>query len=130
MRNAAAIVLVGLLAGIVAGCSGNSEIVVIAKAIRSEANVSAAVPSEFGGTTPSMGEIYWVEGQVQNTGAEEVKRVTITFRCSDGSSQKRIFVASIPSIPPGKIVPFRSERLASQLPFKFTDDEPEIEIGK
>lgn len=130
MKRCAAFCLAALMAGLLAGCSGNSEIVVIAKAIRSDANVSAAIPSEFGGTAPSMGEIYWVEGQVQNTGAEEVKHVTITFRCTDGSSQKRVFVASIPSIPPGKIVPFRSERMASQLPFKFTDDEPEIEVGK
>jgi hypothetical protein len=118
------------IAGLLAGCSGNTDVVVTGKAIRSDVNTSAAIPDELGGTAPGMGEIYWVEGQVRNGGEKEAKNVTIVFRCSDGGSQKRLLVATVMSIPPGKTVPFRSERLASQLPFKFTDDEPEITVGR
>jgi hypothetical protein len=114
---------------LLAGCSGNSDIVVVHKAVRSAANVSAAVPGEFGGSAPSMGELYWVEGTVMNSGAEEVRKVTITFRCTDGNN-RRLFVAEVDRIPAGASVPFATDRFPSPLKITLLDGEPEIKVGK
>jgi hypothetical protein len=114
---------------LVTGCTGNSDIAVVSKAVRSAANVSAAIPGEFGGSAPSMGDLYWVEGTVKNGGAEEVRKVAITFRCTDGNN-RRLFVAEVNRIPAGATVPFATDRFPSPLKITFLESEPEITIGK
>ena len=114
---------------VVAGCSGNSDVAVVSKEVRSAANVSAAIPDEFGGSAPSMGELYWVEGKVRNSGVEEVRKVTITFRCTDGNS-RRLFVAVVARIPAGGTVPFATDRYPSPLKITLLEGEPEITLGK
>jgi hypothetical protein len=113
---------------LVAGCTGTSDIVVVSKAVRSAANVSAAIPGEFGGSSPSMGELYWVEGTVRNSGAEEVRKVTITFRCTDGNN-RRLFVAEVDRIPAGATVPFTTDRFPSPLKITLLEGEPEIKVS-
>ncbi len=113
---------------LVAGCSGSSGIEVVSKAVRSTANVSAAIPGEFGGSAPSMGELYWVEGTVRNTGTEEVRNVTITFRCTDGNT-RRLFVAEVPRIAAGATVSFATDRYPSPLKITLLEGEPEIRTG-
>lgn len=120
-------ILVCLL--LLAGCTGNSDITVVSKAVRSAANVSAAIPGEFGGSAPSMGELYWVEGTVRNNSAVEVHKVTITFRCTDGNN-RRLFVAEVSRIPAGATVPFATDRFPSPLKITLLDSEPEIATGK
>jgi hypothetical protein len=126
MRHSLA-VLASLL--LVAGCTGSSDIEVVTKAIRSGANVSAAIPGEFGGSAPSMGELYWVEGTVKNSGATEVRKVSISFRCTDGNN-RRIFVAEVDRIPAGATVHFETDRYASPLKITLLEGEPEIKVGK
>ena len=121
------VVLVSLL--LVAGCTGNSDIEVVTKAVRSGANVSAAIPGEFGGSAPSMGELYWVEGTVKNSGAMEARKVHITFRCTDGNT-RRLFVAEVDRIPPGATVHFETDRFPSPLKITLLEGEPEITVGK
>lgn len=120
-------VLVAL--ALVAGCAGDSGVEVVSREVKSAANVSAAIPGEFGGSAPSMGELYWVEGTVRNTGTEEVRGVTITFRCTDGNS-RRLFVAEVSRIPPGATVPFATDRYSSPLKITFLEGDPEITTGK
>lgn len=112
-----------------AGCTGNSGVEVVSKEVRSAANVSAAIPGEFGGSAPSMGELYWVEGTVRNSGAEEVRDVTITFRCTDGNN-RRLFVAEVRRIPPGATVPFATDRYPSPLKITLLEGDPEITTAK
>ena len=112
-----------------AGCTGNSGVEVVRKEVRSAANVSAAIPDEFGGSAPSTGELYWVEGTVRNSGAEEVRDVTITFRCTDGNN-RRLFVAEVRRIPPGATVPFATDRYPSPLKITLLEGDPEISTGK
>jgi hypothetical protein len=110
------------------GCNGSADIVVLNMSVHKEANVSAAIPGEFGGTTPSMGELYWVEGKVQNGGTEEVRKVTITFRCTDGNT-KRLFVAEVDRIPAGATVSFQTDRYPSPLEIRLLEGNPGIKIG-
>ncbi len=112
-----------------AGCTGNSGVEVVRKEVRSATNVSAAIPDEFGGSAPSTGELYWVEGTVRNSGAEEVRDVTITFRCTDGNN-RRLFVAEVRRIPPGATVPFATDRYPSPLKITLLEGDPEISTGK
>lgn len=112
-----------------AGCTGNSGVEVVSREVRSATNVSAAIPGEFGGSAPSMGELYWVEGTVRNTGTEEVRDVSITFRCTDGNN-RRLFVAEVRRIPPGATVPFATDRYASPLKITLLEGDPEISTGK
>ncbi len=114
---------------VLTGCAGNPDIAVVSKAVQSTANVSAAIPDEFGGSAPSMGELYWVEGRVRNNGAEEARNVTITFRCTDGNS-RRLFVAVVARIPAGATVPFATDRFPSPLRITLLEGDPEITVGK
>jgi hypothetical protein len=117
-----------LLGFLLVGCGqGNSDIVLVSKAVRSSAVVSAGVPDEFAGAAGSTRELYWIEGEVKNTGAEQIARVTITFRTTDGNS-KRLFVAEVGPLPPGKSVRYQSDRYPSPLRIQLLEDEPEIEI--
>jgi len=113
---------------IAGGCSGSSDIVVLNKSVHKDSNVSAAIPGEFGGTAPSLGELYWVEGKVQNRGTEEVLKVTITFRCTDGNN-RRLFVAEVDRIPPGATVSFHTDKYPSPLEIRLLEGDPEIKIG-
>jgi len=117
------------LALVLAGCGKTSDVVVVGRVMQKEANVSAAIVDEFGGTAPSMGELYWVEGKVKNTGIEEVTKVSVTFRCTDGNN-RRLFVAEIERIPPGATVAFRTDKFPSPLQMSIMDGEPEIKIGE
>jgi hypothetical protein len=117
------------LALILAGCGKTPDVVVISRVMQKEANVSAAIPGEFGGTAPSMGELYWVEGKVKNTGTEEVTKVSVTFRCTDGNN-KRLFVAEVDRIPAGGTVAFRTDKFPSPLQMSILEGEPEIKIGE
>jgi hypothetical protein len=117
-----------LCAALIAGCAGRSNLVVTSAAVQKASNVSAAIPGEFSGTSPSMGELYWVEGKIRNEGREEARRVTVTFRCTDGNT-KRLFVAEIDRIPPGSTVAFQTDRFASPLEIRLLEGEPEITSG-
>jgi hypothetical protein len=118
-----------LLTCCLASCGGPSDLVVVSKAVRSGANVSSAVPDEFAGAVPSTTELYWIEGQIRNTAAVEVKNVAITFRATDGNT-KRLFLAVVEKIPAGATVKFETERYPSPLKIKLLEDEPEIKVGK
>lgn len=120
-------VLVSLV--VLAGCTGNSDLVVVSREVRSSANVSAAIPDEFGGSAPSSGVLYWVEGTVRNGGEAEARNVTITFRCTDGNS-RRLFVADVARIAPGATVHFATDRYPSPLKITLLDGEPEITAAK
>lgn len=114
---------------ILAGCGKNTDIVVLSKSMQREANVSSAITGDLGGAVPSNGELFWVEGKAKNTGAEEVKKVSIYFRCTDGNN-KRLFVAEIDRIAPGATVSFRTDKFPSHLPMSILDGDPEIKIGE
>jgi len=119
-----------LLSILLPSCSGgSSDLSVVSKTIRHEANVSSAVPSEFSAEVPSTGELYWVEGKLKNTGTTDFDKVTITFRCTDGNT-KRLFVAEVPKILAGASVDFRTDKYPSPLEIQFVDQDPEIEVGK
>ncbi len=120
-------VLVSLV--VLAGCTGNSDLVVVSREVRSSANVSAAIPDEFGGRAPSSGVLYWVEGTVRNGGEADVRNVTITFRCTDGNS-RRLFVATVARIAPGATVHFATDRYPSPLAITLLEGEPEITVAK
>jgi hypothetical protein len=124
------LVVMVLLSAILPSCnSASSDLSIVSKVIRREANVSSAVPSEFAAATPSTGELFWVEGKVRNGGTTDVANVTITFRCTDGNT-KRLFVAVVPRIPAGATADFRTDKYPSPLEIKFVDQEPELTIGK
>lgn len=122
--------IIVLMSAILPSChSASSDLSVVSKAIRREANVSSAAPSEFAAAVPSTGELFWVEGKVRNGGTTDVVKVTITFRCTDGNT-KRLFVAEVPKIPAGASVDFRTDKYPSPLEITFVDQEPEIAVGK
>lgn len=106
---------------------GNSDIIVVSKGVRSSGVVSAGVPDEFAGAAGSTRELYWIEGEVKNSGTEPVTKVTITFRTTDGNS-KRLFIAEAGPIPPGKTVRYESDRYPSPLRIQLLEDEPDIEV--
>jgi hypothetical protein len=118
-----------LCACLLGSCGGKSDLVIVSKGVRSGANVSAAVPDEFAAAVPSTSQLYWIEGQIRNTGTTEVKNVSITFRATDGNT-KRLFLAVVEKIPPGGTVKFETERYPSPLQIKLVEDEPEITVGK
>jgi hypothetical protein len=91
--------------------------------------VSSAVPDEFAAAAPATTELYWIEGQIKNAGAAEVRNVAITFRATDGNT-KRLFLAVVERISPGATVKFETERYPSPLQIKLVDEEPEIKVGK
>jgi hypothetical protein len=117
------------LAFVLAGCSKNTDIVVLSKSMQREANVSSAVTGDLGGPAPSMGELFWVEGTAKNTGTEEVRKVSIYFRCTDGNN-KRLFVAEIDRIAPGATVSFRTDKFPSHLQMTILEGDPEVKIGE
>jgi hypothetical protein len=119
-----------LVAVFLAGCGrGTSDVQIISKDVRSGANVSAAVPDEFAGAAGSTTQLYWIEGQLHNRGTEELRNVSVTFRCTDGNSN-RLFVATIERIPAGATVPYSTERYPSPLTIRLLEGEPEISIGR
>jgi hypothetical protein len=114
---------------ILAGCSKNTDIVVLSKSMEREANVSSAITGDLGGAVPSNGELFWVEGKAKNTGTEEVRKVSIYFRCTDGNN-KRLFVAEIDRIAPGATVSFRTDKFPSHLQMTILEGDPEIKVGE
>lgn len=114
---------------LLSSCSGNSDLVIVSKAVRSGANISSAVPDEFAAAAPATTELYWIEGQIKNGGATEVKNVAVTFRATDGNT-KRLFLAVVERIPPGSTVKFETERYPSPLRITLVDEEPEIKVGR
>jgi hypothetical protein len=127
MKN---VFVVGILCALLlSSCSGNSDLVIVSKTVRSGANTSAAVPDEFASAAPSTSELYWIEGQIKNSGTTEVRNVAITFRATDGNT-RRLFLAVVERIPPGATVKFETERYPSPLQIKLVDEEPEVKVGK
>jgi hypothetical protein len=117
------------LAFIFAGCGKNTDIVVLDRSMQREANVSSAITGDLGVSVPSNGELFWVEGKARNTGTEEVRKVSIYFRCTDGNN-KRLFVAEIDRIAPGATVSFRTDKFPSPLQMSILEGDPEIKIGE
>jgi hypothetical protein len=126
MRTLFAVCL-ALALGLSACGRGDAEIVVLSKEVRSSAVVSAGVPDEFAGAAGATRDLYWIEGEVKNTGTQPVTKVTLTFRTTDGNS-RRLFVAETGPIAPGRSVRYQSDRYPSPLRIQLLEEEPEIEI--
>jgi hypothetical protein len=118
------------LATLLLSCSGGSrDLAVVGAALKSDINASMAGGPDLGVSVPSSGSIYWVEGSIKNGGKEEVTNVSVSFRVTDGNT-KMVLTASIPSVPPGRTVPFRTSSQGSRLSMKLLDEEPDIRVGK
>ena len=119
-----------LLAWSLVSCSGGaSDLTIVNKVLKKDANVSTAGGMDPGMSAPASGSIFWVEGSVTNNGKEEARKVTIAFRVTDGN-QRMVLTAEIPSILPGKTVPFRTPVQGSRLELRLMEEEPEIRVGK
>jgi len=121
-------VCVGLfLAAILASCAGGaSDLAVVSKSLKRDVNASTAGGI---GDGPSSGAIFWVEGQVKNSGTDEVKNVSIAFRVTDGRS-KLVLTAEVPSVGAGQTVGFRTPVQGSQMELRLVEEEPEITAGR
>lgn len=107
---------------------GSSDLVIVNRVLKKDVNASMAGGTEPGTSMPSSGSIFWVEGSVTNKGTEEAKKVSISFRVTDGNTSMAL-TAEIPSILPGKTVPFRTPPQGSRMELRLTGDEPEIRSG-
>jgi hypothetical protein len=115
---------------IMTSCTGGgTDLVIVNKVLKKDVNASMAGGTEPGMSMPSSGSIFWVEGSITNKGTEEAKKVTVAFRVTDGNS-KTVLTAEIPSIMPGKTVPFRTPPQGSRLELRLMDEEPDIRAGK
>jgi hypothetical protein len=116
-----------LLASLITSCTGGaSDLTVVSKSLKRDVNASTAGGI---GDVPSSGAIFWVEGQVKNSGADEVKNVSIAFRVTDGRS-KLVLTAQVPSVGPGQTVDFRSPVQGSIVELRLVEEEPEITAGR
>ncbi len=116
-----------LLAALLASCSGGaSDLAVVSKSLRRDVNASTAGGI---GDVPSSGAIFWVEGQVKNSGTDEVKNVSIAFRVTDGRSNQ-VLTAEVPSVGPGQTVEFRTPVQGSRVELRLVGEEPEITAGR
>ena len=117
-------------ASVLPTCAGGpSDLAVVSKELKKEANVSTAGGSDLGMSIPSSGSYYWVEGKLKNGGKDEAKAVTIAFRVTDGNS-KLVLTAEVPTVPPGTTVSFRTPTQASRLTLRLVEEEPEIRAGR
>jgi len=115
------------VAAFLASCSGGaSDLSVVTKSLKRDVNASTAGGI---GDVPSSGAIFWVEGQVKNSGTEEVKNVSIAFRVTDGRS-KQVLTAEVPSVGPGQTVDFRTPVQGSQMELRLVEEEPEITVAR
>lgn len=116
-----------LVAAFLVSCSGGaSDLAVVSKSLKRDVNASTAGGI---GDVPSSGAIFWVEGQVKNSGAEEVKNVSIAFRVTDGRS-KQVLTAEVRSVGPGQTVDFRTPVQGSQMELRLVEEEPEITLAR
>jgi hypothetical protein len=113
-----------------AGCSKTDAIVVLTKGMKKDTYTSTAVPQEFGSFSAASTTMYWVEGTVKNTGAEEAKNLVIAFKCVAGVDS-RTLTAEIASIPPGQTVTFTTKPMESRVEVKLKEgEEPEVRFQK
>jgi hypothetical protein len=116
-----------LLAVLIASCTGGaSDLTVVSKSLKRDVNASTAGGI---GDVPSSGSIFWVEGQVKNSGADEVKNVSIAFLVTDGRS-KLVLTAEVPAVPAGGTVDFRTPVQGSIMELRLVEEEPEITAGR
>ncbi len=121
------LVCVLLAAAALSSCSGGaSDLSIVSKSLHRDVNASMAGGI---GDVPSSGAIFWVEGEVYNSGMEEVKNVSIAFKVTDGRTSL-ILTAEVPSVPAGKTVPFRTPVEGSRIELRLAEDEPAISAGK
>lgn len=115
--------LVGVL---LAACSTTpSDLVIVSRTLKGQANVNTSIPMEFGATAPPAGKIYWVEGKIRNTGEKDYRNVQLGFKCSDGS-RKIILTAELPLVPAGKTVDFRTQQQSTQASLRLLEEDPDI----
>jgi hypothetical protein len=116
-----------LIALVIVSCSGPaSDLSVVSKTLRRDVNASTAGAI---GDVPSTSAIFWVEGKVQNSGTEDVKNVTMTFRVTDGRTT-HVILAVVPEIQAGKTVDFKSPAEGSILELRLVKEEPAISVGR
>lgn len=128
MKSFTTVVPAMLLLLAVSACSRNTDaLVIVDKQLMSEANNSSAGGLDGGMSVPSTSSIYWVSGSIKNTGTEEAKKVSISFRLTDGSG-KLVVTAQIPSIPAGKTAEFRTPPKTAVLPLRLVDEDPDIRM--
>jgi len=110
-----------------ASCGGPaSDLSVVSKTLHRDVNASTAGGM---GDVPSNGAIFWVEGTVKNSGAEDVANVSIAFRVTDGRS-RQVLTAEIPVVKAGATADFRTPVQGSQVELRLAEDEPEITVGR
>ena len=123
------VVMVMALAGMLAGCASPPEdLVVLDKALKAQSNVSTSGLNEFGasGGGQAASTLYWVEGRVQNKGAQEYLNVVIRFRVKESGTTK-VLTAELARVPAGKTVAFRTGTLNTYTAISLLPDPPEIE---
>jgi len=122
------IIALGLAGVLLTAClKDNDSVVLLSAKLTNRAEVSTAVPEEYSSFAPaSGGKTVWVEGKAKNQGMEDVTGIEIIFKCTDGIDA-RVLVASIPSIPAGKTVSFRTKGYQSRYNVRLLDEPPEIE---
>lgn len=110
------------------GCFGGEEpVVVVSSRLTDRKEVSTAVPEEYSSFTPAAaGATVWVVGEVKNGGEEEVTNVEIVFKCTDGVDE-RVLVATVPKIPAGETVMYRTKGYLSRYNVRLADEPPEID---
>jgi hypothetical protein len=124
MKNLWAVAVAAVF--LLASCSGGaSDLSIVSKSLKSDANVSMAGAPDAGVSVPSSGSIYWVEGKVKNTGTEEVRSVLIAFRITDGNT-RFVLTAHVPVVPPGGTADFRTNTEMSHAALRIIDEEPDI----
>ena len=124
MKNLWAVAVAAVF--LLASCSGGaSDLSIVSKSLKSDANVSMAGAPDAGVSVPSSGSIYWVEGKVKNTGTEEVRSVLIAFRITDGNT-RFVLTAHVPVVPPGGTADFRTSTEMSHAALRIIDEEPDI----
>ncbi|MBP1654537.1 MAG: hypothetical protein H6Q28_1093 [Bacteroidetes bacterium] len=122
-------VMIMALAGMLAGCAGAPEdLVVVDKALKAQANTATSGLSEFGasGGGQAASTLYWVEGRVQNKGPQDYTGVVIRFRVKESGSNK-VLTAELEKVPAGKTVAFRTTTLQTYTAISLLPDPPEIE---
>jgi len=123
------VILAVVAAWCLVSCAGGaSDLTIVNKVLKKDANVSTAGGMDPGMSVPSSGSIFWVEGSITNNGKEEARKVSVSFRVTDGN-QRMVLTAEIPSILPGKTVPFRTAVQGSRLDLRLLEEDPDIRVG-